>query len=41
MTARRSVIEACGLCDEYGWIHDLGPKVPVVRCTYDPATGGW
>ena len=41
MTARRIAIEACELCDEQGWIDDLGPDVPVVRCNHDPATDGW
>lgn len=40
ITARRTAINACHLCDEQGWLH-VPPNTPTARCNHDPATGGW
>jgi biotin operon repressor len=40
ITARRTAIDTCPLCNELGWL-ELGHDTPTARCTHDPATGGW
>jgi hypothetical protein len=37
---RRRAIDACGLCDELGWI-EVPNGTPTVRCNHDSSTGGW
>jgi hypothetical protein len=39
--AKREAILQCDLCDEYGWLPVLDASVDAVRCSHDPATGGW
>ncbi|MCG8918265.1 hypothetical protein L6E12_21000 [Actinokineospora sp. PR83] len=38
--AKRAAIEACGMCDEHGWL-DIPDVADAVRCNHDPTTGGW
>lgn len=39
--ALRAAIEACELCDEFGWLPVADDSVQAVRCSHDPDTDGW
>ncbi|AXI91256.1 hypothetical protein SAM9427_36420 (plasmid) [Streptomyces sp. ETH9427] len=38
LTAARGVIEACSVCDEYGWLLDDDDDAPQRRCTHPGVT---
>lgn len=40
ITATRTAITACELCDDLGWLH-VDRYTPTTRCSHDPASCGW